>query len=367
MPRKAHPWFRRSDGWWYIKIAGKQHKLARGRKNREAALQRWHELVLEQASNPAPDSSSESTVASIIDLYLTHTKRLYAPASYATRQRYLQQFAEAHGFRLARDCLPMHLTTWLDGNRTWKSDWTLSGIVSIIQRPFNWAVQQRLIVANPFRGVRHRCGEPRRPMTDAEFRSLLRATVTPRPGRSNLSCSRKRPTPGARFRQVLMFLWYTGARPGEMAGLVWDDVDLDQGVIVLRRHKTSRTQRTPRPRVIQLVPSMVKLLKKIQEQQRLGTTHVFLTAQGTQWNRSNLGLRMRRLRERAGLPDDVKLYGIRHHFGTQSIINGVDIKTLAELMGHTTSRMTEHYVHLAGRQEHLAAAMQRAVGRRRDS
>ena len=46
---------------------------------------------------------------------------------------------------------------------------------------------------------------------------------------------------------------------------------------------------------------------------------------------------------------------------------GVDIKTLAELMGHTTSRMTEHYVHLAGCQKHLAAAMLQAVGRRRDS
>ena len=112
---------------------------------------------------------------------------------------------------------------------------------------------------------------------------------------------------------------------------------------------------------------MVKMLKRIQQQQRPGMTHVFLTARGTRWNRSNLGLRMRRLRERAGLPDDVKLYGIRHHFGTQSIINGVDIKTLAELMGHTTSRMTEHYVHLAGCQKHLAAAMQQAVGRRRDS
>jgi integrase len=146
-----------------------------------------------------------------------------------------------------------------------------------------------------------------------------------------------------------------------MSGLTWTDVDLDQGVIVLRWHKTSRTQRTPHPRVIQLVSSMVKLLKLIQKRQRPGTTHVFLTAHGTVWNRSNLGLRMRRLRERAKLPDDVKLYGLRHHFGTQSIINGVDIKTLAELMGHTTSHMTEHYVHLAGCQKHLAAAMQQAV------
>ena len=149
-----------------------------------------------------------------------------------------------------------------------------------------------------------------------------------------------------------------------MTALTWDDVDLEKGIIVLRKHKTSRTQRFPAPRVIHLVPPVVKLLKHIRQYRKPGTQRVFLTIRGTPWHHRNLTLRMRRLRRRAGLPDDVKLYGIRHHFGTQSIVNGVDIKTLAELMGHRSTKMTEHYVHLAGRQEHLAAAMQRAVASR---
>ena len=113
--------------------------------------------------------------------------------------------------------------------------------------------------------------------------------------------------------------------------------------------------------MIQLVPLVVKLLKRVKAQQKPGTKRVFVTSHGTAWNRVNLATRVQRLRDRAGLPDEVKLYGIRHQFGTQSVVNGVDIKTLAELMGHTTTRMTEHYIHLAGRQEHLAAAMQQAV------
>jgi integrase len=150
-----------------------------------------------------------------------------------------------------------------------------------------------------------------------------------------------------------------------MSALTWDEVNLDNAVIVLCRHKTIRTQRTPRPRVIQLVPLVVKLLKRIKSQQRPDTKRVFVTSLGTPWNRSSLALRMERLRQCAGLPDAVKLYGIRHQFGTQSVVNGVDIKTLAELMGHTTTRTTEHYIHLAGRQKHLAAAMQQAVGTHR--
>jgi integrase len=176
MARQAHPWFRRSDGWWYVKIQGKQTKLARGRKNRQAAVDRWHELVLEIASNPAV-GNGEQTVASVIDAYLTHAKRGLTAETFKSRQRYLQWFAEEHGFRPVKDCLPIHLTQWLDSNTQWESDWTRATIVKTVQRAFNWAARQRAIAANPFLGVAQRAGEPRRPMTDEEFRQLLRATV----------------------------------------------------------------------------------------------------------------------------------------------------------------------------------------------
>lgn len=364
MARQAHPWFRRSDGWWYIKINGRSEKLAHGRENRDAAFRRWHELMIERAANP-PIDGIDHTVASIIDLFLTHSKRSYAPRTYANLHHYLQLFAEAYGFRRVKDCLVMHFTTWLDSHPEWVSDWTRSNVIRVVQRAFNWAVQQGIVKANPFKGITQRPGEPRRPMTDREFRALLKATEPKRPTGRKRGKRPRRPTRGERFRQVLFFLRYTGARPGEMASLTWDDVDLDRAVIVLRRHKTIRMQRVPRPRIIQLVPLVVKLLKRIKQQQVPETKHVFLTARRTPWNRWNLGLRMRRLREKAKVSNDVKMYGIRHQFGTQSVVNGVDIKTLSELMGHTTTRMTEHYIHLAGRQEHLATAMQQAVSSRR--
>jgi site-specific recombinase XerD len=73
----------------------------------------------------------------------------------------------------------------------------------------------------------------------------------------------------------------------------------------------------------------------------------------------NLSLRMQRARAKAGIPDDAKLYGLRHAFGTRAILNGVDIKTLAELLGHTSTRMSEHYVHIAGKVPHLLEAMRK--------
>jgi len=215
-----------------------------------------------------------------------------------------------------------------------------------------------LIDKNPFRGVQKRQGAPRRPLTDAEFPALLRASA----GRT---AGRKR-TPGARFRQVLVFLRYTGCRPGEAAGLTWADVDLEQAVIVLRKHKTARTRKAKVPRILPLHPVVLKLLDGIRRRGE-HPERVFLTHRLTPWNRSNLSLRVQRAREKAGIPADATLYGIRHGFGTRSILNGVDLKTLSQLMGHTTTRATEHYVHLAGQRAHLAAAMRRAAAKHPDA
>ena len=363
MARKARPWFRQSDGWWYVCVNGKQQRLAQGRKNKRAALQRWHELELEAAANPSV-GSPDQTVASVIDSYLDHAKHDLDAETHTRRTRYLQLFAEAHGFRLVKECLPIHLTQWLDGKTEWVSDWTRATVIKIVQRAFNWAARQRLVSANPFFGVTQRPGEARRPMTDEEFRKLLRATVRGLPKGHKRRNPRKRPTAGTRFRNVMFFLRYTGARPSEMASLTWPAVDFDHGVIVLAQHKTRKLLRTPRPRIIQMVPEIAKLLRRIKRQETFSDPHVFLSSQGKPWRRDMLGLRLRRFRVKAKVPNDATLYGIRHQFGTMAVVNGVDIKTLAELMGHRSTQMTEHYCHLAGHQAHLASAMQRAVSRR---
>ncbi len=350
MPRTARPWFYRQTGWWMSYVGGTKVKLAKGKANRRQAEVKLRELLHLRDLNPAPESDGH-TVASVIELYLAHAANRLGERTLYERKHYLQAFAEAHGWRRVGDCKPFHFTSWVDANPQWKSDWTVAAVVSIVQRPFNWAAKQGLIPSNPFRGVTHRPGRPRRPMTDAEFEALLLACE----GRK----TKKPPSPADRFRELLRFLRFTGARPCEASRLRWDQVDCDHAVIVLEQHKTSRTQRAPRPRIIPLHPEVLRLLIAIKQRGEPGH-FVFHNHRGTPWNRSSLSLRVRRAREKAGIPDDVKLYGLRHGFGTRSIVNGVDLKTLSELMGHATTRMTEHYLHLAGQRAHLAAAMLRA-------
>ncbi len=356
MGRTAKPWFYRQTGWWMVWLNGKKEKLAKGRKNKKAAEQRLLELRFETSRNPDPDSPDQ-TVASVIETYQEFAWKRLAESTLEVRRPYLQSFAESLGWRGISDCRPYHMQQWLDGHPEWVSDWTKNSAIRNVQVAFNWAVKNRIIQANPFQGVTHRVGSPRRDTTPNEFRAILRA--------SRNRFYKTKPTPGARFREVLIFLWYTGCRPSEAARLRWENVAFENGLIVLPEHKTSRIQRKPKPRIIPMHPVVVRLLRFIKRRND-GET-VFLTYRLTPWTKSTLAQRVKRARRIAGVPEDAKLYGVRHAFGTRGIVNGVDIKTVSELLGHTTTRMAEHYVHLADQHAHLAAAMQRVNGRRRDA
>jgi len=352
MARSAKPWFYARTGWWTAWVDGKRVALAEGKKSKKAAEDRLKDLQYLARHNPHPDDEDQ-TVASVIERYMAVVFPSLSEETRKARANYLQDFAEAHGNRRLPAARKDHLQEWLLAHPEWKSDWTKRDAIRAVQTVFIWAADAEIIPKNPFKGIRQVAGSPRRDMTPDEFRAILRTTA---------GFYKRRPTPGARFRQVLMFLWLTGCRPSEAAKLRWKEIDLDAGVITLQKHKTLRSQRKPKPRVIHLQPTAVRLLRYIKRTNN--SEVVFVNHRGNPWNRYSLGLRIRRARTKAGVADDAKLYGVRHAFGTRAIVNGVDIKTLATLMGHETTTMTEHYLHLAGQRDFLAAATRQVGGLR---
>jgi integrase len=81
--------------------------------------------------------------------------------------------------------------------------------------------------------------------------------------------------------------------------------------------------------------------------------HVFLNEDGHPWTNNALGLRMRRLRERAGIKADANgeefvLYTNRHTFLTHAAADPTITESiLADVGGHTDVETTRKYIHLA--------------------
>jgi integrase len=145
----------------------------------------------------------------------------------------------------------------------------------------------------------------------------------------------------------------------------WADVRFDEASVVLREHKTAR--KTGQPRVIPLVPTVIKLLLWMRSHRQAVFSgdqgHVFINGRGNSLSRGWLSLKMQRLRRRLKLPRGVTPYGLRHRYGLMGIKNGVNLKLLSLCMGHARTQMTEHYIAEAGLTEQVQqAALQIAYG-----
>jgi integrase len=181
---------------------------------------------------------------------------------------------------------------------------------------------------------------------------------------------------------VFLFAVATGMRPSEYLALRWADIDLEVCTAVVRRtiHRVRRKSagtsapdgplwRIEEPktessrRVVKFSPSIAKFLKTHKASQakaRLaaGTAWgdndlVFCTEIGTPIDGQNLKRRAYRpILAAAGLPESTRLYDLRHTMATLLIDEGVDARTVADRLGHSSVIMT------LGTYTHPTSAMQ---------
>jgi integrase len=160
---------------------------------------------------------------------------------------------------------------------------------------------------------------------------------------------------------VFVFALATGMRPEEYLGLQWKDVDFDKGIVTVRRAlvwratgggwyfgepKTARSRRS-----IPLPASTMLALKdhrrkQAEERLKAGTDYqqhdlVFATPEGSPPMPRNLKRRhFRPILKTAKLPDDSRLYDLRHSCATLLLAAGENPKVVSERLGHATITLT---------------------------
>lgn len=132
---------------------------------------------------------------------------------------------------------------------------------------------------------------------------------------------------------------------------------------MIRKHKTSKTCKNQHAKIVMMPHFIEKLLRW--RRSRSQSAFAFVNENGNLWTKDALSLRMRRLRERAGIGPDAHgeqfvLYTNRHTYLTKaaSVMTPPELQALA---GHTDYRTTGRYVHLAQQQKILVDAARRAV------
>jgi integrase len=273
-----------------------------------------------------------------VGLYLADAAGRLRATTLRVTTGFLDGFVARHGGLRARDVRPAHVEVWVKAHLSWGPTTECLAKTRVLTL-FNFGLGQGLLADNPLRGVR----KPRQRSRG------VRALITPEQHAALLGAAEPC------FRNVLLVLHQSGARPGEVTSVTAADFDHGRGVWVLSRHKTSHKGHT---RVVHLTSAVVALCNELAARYPEGP--LFRTQRGTPYGWCGLSKRMAWLRQRLGLPDTVTIYGYRHTFATDALANGVPDAQVAELLGHSgTAMLHKHYAHLTAR----ARALKDALGR----
>ena len=139
----------------------------------------------------------------------------------------------------------------------------------------------------------------------------------------------------------------TGGRKNEIWGLSWKDVDLKNGFITFEETKNDE------PRSVPLQGHALELMLKRSKVPRIDTDLVFPSRVDQQ---KHLDFRKPfQMALKAAQIEDFRWHDLRHCAASYLVMAGVDMRTVAEILGHKTLQMTQRYTHLSP--EHLKDAV----------
>lgn len=177
---------------------------------------------------------------------------------------------------------------------------------------------------------------------------------------------------GHQYENLFLTTLFTGMRQGEILGLTWNSVNLENGSI----HIFQQLQRidgvyqfaslkNDKTRNITLPPSIVKLLQEHKAQQ-----NQWRLMAGAAWENSDLvftnqlgghlchvtvSRNYKKIVESIDLPD-ARFHDLRHSYAVAALQSGDDIKTVQENLGHHTASFTlDVYGHVSDRMKQDSA------------
>lgn len=161
--------------------------------------------------------------------------------------------------------------------------------------------------------------------------------------------------PDEPWHAMVLVALRTGLRIGELIGLEWGDVNLDNGILTVRRSVFGRHIVSPKSNRIRHIPLTDKAYRTLVEI-RQPTGPVFGRVGGVRLNDQLARRTLRRFCIQANLRP-IGWHVLRHTFASHLAMSGVSIKVIQELLGHSDVRTTMRYAHLGPSSLHDAVQL----------
>lgn len=221
------------------------------------------------------------------------------------------------------------------------SDETVARRISALRSFYNFMLRNKFIKTNPFDLVqlRHKGRKLPRFFYEKEMNQLFEAVK----GDDPLS---------ERNSALLELLYATGMRVSECANLTLEQLDFTNG-IVLVHGKGDKDRYVPFGSYSKnaLTRYIDDGRKKLMEASKQDHQFVFVNNRGKGLTSRGIEYILNQIIKKTSLTSDIHPHMLRHTFATHMLDHGADLRTVQELLGHSSLSTTQIYTHVT--MEHL--------------
>lgn len=355
---------RRPDGTWWARITigktpdGKQKRKAFYGKTRKEVKEKLT-AALNDINNNSYIEPSKMTVKQWMYIWLKDYKKpSVKPKTYAAYEAHVRNHIvpELGNYTLSslRNDMVQRFINGL-AEKGLKS-LTIERIVGTLKAALIQAVDNGLLAKSPAARVKMPLPQERTPrvLTVHEQELFMEAAKTHRNG------------------EIFLLILGTGLRIGEALALTWNDIDFDNCILSVNRtqieycdhingetiyHRTYSSPKTKTSkRKIPLIPVLITMLLDLKAQREAEKEKfkdvyqdndlIFCNYYGVSLNYTAISKKIRSICKTTGL-EGVHPHTLRHTFATRGLENGIELKVMQELLGHSSIKMTaDIYTHV---------------------
>ena len=216
---------------------------------------------------------------------------------------------------------------------------------------FRYLSREGKVPSNPFGGLRG----PKLPKPLPKVLSLdevRRLIEAPGLELARRKAQKREVTPQENYaclRDTALFeaLYSTGCRISEMVSLIWGQIHFDTGsVIVTGKGSKQRLCILGKP-ACKVLRELRKAAGELFQDGDADSTNVFLNERGLVFRPREAQRRMKTWLAAADLPIDLSPHKLRHSFATHLLDAGADLRSVQEMLGHSSLATTQIYTHVS--------------------
>ncbi len=223
---------------------------------------------------------------------------------------------------------------------------TIKRKIASIKAYYNYLEEQEIIDVNPFRKIKVKFKE-----------TLILPRIIPREEIEQLlnylyALENKSDENTYKFwlrdTAVIEILFATGARVCEISNIKADSVNLNTGLIKIMG-------KGGRERYIQVASEeILDILKKYYDRNSEAikqSGYFFVNRKGARYTEQSIRLMLKKHTRAAGITRNITPHMFRHSFATYLIEEGVDVSCVQQILGHSSIKTTQIYIHIAAEKQ----------------